>query len=205
MLASRIATAASELVLRRNGLLLAVDRYGRAEIALSGDMSFSAPQLHCPACKRTFVPPLLGLGDSDAYFVYGPRYHVVALILDVWNAERSVKASRVIDLDADDEDVTADEARAFYDFAAMLARDEEPAAEIVGVGADEDEDIEAAVFAGAAHGGVSTNEDDDTHVGMDGEAVPVDLAESRLARSIEEATRVLAASASAAVSAAAVS
>ena len=114
-------------------------------------------------------------------------------------------ASRVIDLDADDEDVTADEARAFYDFAAMLARDEEPAGEIVGVGADEDEDIEAAVFAGAAHGGVSMNEDDDTHVGMDDEAVPVDLAESRLARSIEEATRVLAASASAAGSAAAVS
>ena len=114
-------------------------------------------------------------------------------------------ASRVIDLDADDEDVTADEARAFYDFAAMLARDEEPAGEIVGVGADEDEDIEAAVFAGAAHGGVSMNEDDDTHVGMGGEAVPVDLAESRLARSIEEATRVLAASASAAGSAAAVS
>ena len=104
-------------------------------------------------------------------------------------------ADAAIDPDADDEDVSIEHAHALFDMAAVLAR-EEPVDALVGVGADECGDDDAAkIFASAAIGGVTMEdeaaEDDTVHLTRDGDIMPAEDAERSLLRSLQEAIRVL--------------
>ena len=63
---------------------------GSAVERLPGGRPIEAPQFHCAVCKKSFVPPLLGIAGSVGCIVSASRYNVAALILDLWVAERSV-------------------------------------------------------------------------------------------------------------------